>query len=160
MEQKRKIIEWTQYATAEELPEIYRHLLMEAAKAWSKAWAPYSRFLVGAAVLLENGQMLSAGNQENAAYPMCLCAERAILATAAAQYPDTAVKALAIRVKNLRKKLTQPATPCGACRQVLYETEARQRRPITLVLQGEEGPIVCIEGIDHLLPFGFDSSAL
>ncbi len=160
MERKKKIIEWTRYATSEDLPETYRHLLAEAAKAWEKAWAPYSRFLVGAAVLLENGQVVSAGNQENAAYPMCLCAERAALATAAAQHPGVSVKALAIRVKNLRKKLCEPATPCGACRQVLHETERRQQRPIALVLQGEEGPVVLIEGIDHLLPFGFDSSAL
>ncbi len=161
MERKQKAIEWTKYAQLDEVPEPYRRLLDEAAHGWAKAWAPYSRFLVGAAVLLDNDVVLSAGNQENAAYPMCLCAERAVLAAATAQYPGVPVRALAIRVKNLRKKLAEPATPCGACRQVIYETELRQEgRPITLVLQGEEGPVVVIEGITHLLPFGFDNSAL
>ncbi len=161
MERKQKAIEWIRYDDPDEVPPPWRHLLEEAGRGWNKAWAPYSRFLVGAAVLLDNGIVLSAGNQENAAYPMCLCAERTVLATAASQYPGAAVRALAIRVKNLRKKLTEPATPCGACRQVLYETELRQDgKPITLILQGEEGPVVVIEGIAHLLPFGFDHSAL
>ncbi len=161
MQKKRKQIEWIRYEQDEVLPKPYGQLLQAAEEGWKKAWAPYSRFLVGAAVLLENGQIISAGNQENAAYPMCLCAERAALAAAASACPNVVVQALAIKVKNLKKKLTQPATPCGACRQVLYETEQRQSgQKITLVLQAEEGPIVVLHGADTLLPFGFDSSSL
>ncbi|MEL7021021.1 MAG: cytidine deaminase, partial [Bacteroidota bacterium] len=122
--------------------------------------APYSNFYVGAAVLLQNGQILNGANQENAAYPMCLCAERVALASAHAQHPDSPVVAIAITVKNPAQVINQPAAPCGACRQVICETEQRYQQSMQIVLRGETGEIFVFEGGKDLLPIGFDQSYL
>lgn len=159
-EKKQKIeISW-ESTTAASLPSNEQALLTAANAALDKAYAPYSNFQVGAAVLLDNGETLSGANFENAAYPMCLCAERSALATAISTYPDAKVLQMAIRVRNPKKPVTTPAAPCGACRQVMVEAEYRQQGDMKIFLQGESGPVYVLPSAKILLPFYFDGSFL
>ena len=148
------------YEDSEELHPEYRALLLEAKKALQLAYVPYSGFHVGAAVLLDNGKVISGFNQENAAYSMCLCAERVTLAAALSQFPGIPVRAMAVSVKNRSVRIDRPAAPCGACRQVICETEIRFQSDIAIILQGEAGPIHLFRSGKDLLPFCFDSSFL
>lgn len=157
---KKLEINWQSYVGAEELSADQQELLTAANQALDKAYAPYSHFHVGAAVRLDNGEILSGANFENAAYPMCLCAERSALAAAVSTYPKSVVKTMAIRVRNPHKPIVQPAAPCGACRQVLVEAEGRQKADIQILLQGEEGPVYQLATAKILLPFYFDDSFL
>jgi cytidine deaminase len=152
-------VNW-QSVSAEMLPQADQVLLAAAAKALDKAYAPYSNFHVGAAVLLDNGEILSGANFENAAYPMCLCAERSTLATVISTYPEAKILQMAIRVRNPQKPVVQPAAPCGACRQVMVEAEHRQSGDIKILLQGESGPVYVLASAKVLLPFYFDGSFL
>lgn len=129
--------------------------LVEAAKqATEGSYAPYSKFFVGAAARLQNGVVVIGANQENAAYPSGLCAERTALFAAGAQCPDQPVVALAIAARKGRKFLTQPISPCGACRQVISGVEERYGLPIRILLYGTEGILVS-DGITPLLPLRF-----
>ncbi|HKK78811.1 MAG TPA: cytidine deaminase [Phaeodactylibacter sp.] len=148
------------YENLSELPIDLRKLMEAAKDARQLAYAPYSDFRVGAAVALEDGRILSGANQENAAYPMCMCAERVALGNANMEAPQMAITAMAISVHNPRKKISAPATPCGACRQVICEQEGRQEQAIPLLLQGAEGPVYFIESGRDLLPLSFDKSFL
>jgi cytidine deaminase len=152
-------VNW-QSVGADSLPQNEQELLDAAAQALDKAYAPYSDFHVGAAVLLDNGEVLSGANFENAAYPMCLCAERSALATAISTYPQAKILQMAIRVRNPKKPVLQPAAPCGACRQVMVEAEHRQNGDIKVFLQGESGPVYVLDSAKVLLPFYFDGSFL
>jgi len=126
-----------------------------AIDATSRSYAPYSHFRVGAAVRLANGVTLSGSNQENAAYPSGLCAERTTLFYAGAQYPDVAVSMLAIAARGTDGQLTdEPTGPCGACRQVILESETRAGSPIRILLYGRSHVYVT-EGIRPLLPLCF-----
>lgn len=149
-----------EYETADELPEEYRLLLDHARDAIQESYAPYSRFHVGAAILLENGAIALGANQENAAYPMCLCAERVALSNAIMQHPGVGAMAMAITVHNPAKMINIPAAPCGSCRQAICEQEGRQENPIALILQGEEGPVYVIESGKDILPLGFHKGYL
>ena len=141
-----------------ELDNIYRQLYEAAFEASKKAYAPYSKFHVGAAVLLENGEILSGNNQENAAYPSGLCAERTTLFYANSRYPEQAVTTLAIAARNEQGEfLDDPIPPCGACRQVMLETETRHQRPMRILLYGRKG-IYEIKRVGDLLPLSFDAS--
>ena len=134
--------------------------LVEAAKnATNRAYAPYSEFNVGCAVLLENGEIISGNNQENAAYPSGLCAERVTVMYANALYPDVPIKAMSIAVQRDGVFSEQPITPCGACRQVLLETENRFRKPIKMYFFGESG-IYVLNGIKDILPLSFGEEEL
>lgn len=148
------------YDTTEELAAADATLLQHAKAALVKSYSPYSKFQVGAAVRLANGAILSGANQENASYPMCLCAEQVTLATAASQYPGVAIEAIAITVHSGLKDITQPASPCGACRQVLCETELRHHQPIRMILQGASGPVFILKKASDLMPLSFDGSFL
>ncbi len=148
------------YDSLEALALEERALLAAARQAVSKAYAPYSHFRVGAAALLSNGAVVSGANFENAAYPMCLCAERSTLAAAISQHPGAHVVALAITAASAHAPLTQPAPPCGACRQVLFEAEQYFGQPIRLILQGESGPVLIFERAGDLLPLAFGSEML
>jgi cytidine deaminase len=148
------------YASINELPEEYRVLMQKAKEGLTKSYAPYSGFQVSAATLLENGEIVVGANQENAAYTMCLCAERVALAAASCNFPDVPVKAMAITVQNKIKQVTIPAAPCGACRQVLSETEDRFNSKIKILLAGETGEIYALETAKDLLPLFFDGSLL
>lgn len=131
--------------------------LVQAAKnAVQSAYVPYSRFHVGAAALLENGEIICGSNQENAAYPSGTCAERTALFYAGARYPGIAVRALAVAAFNKGAYLREPIPPCGACRQVILETEKRAGRPLHILLYGTAGTYVT-EGIANLLPLNFTS---
>jgi len=140
----------------DELGDEYKNLINKAKEQTENAYAPYSKFHVGAAVLLENGEIVAGSNQENAAYPSGLCAERTAVFYANSRFPDVAVKALAIVAWTNGKFLTQPATPCGACRQVLLETENRFKKDIPVLLYGTEN-VYLIEKVKDLLPLSFDS---
>lgn len=143
----------------EELSAEEQRLVDVAREATLRSYAPYSHFSVGAAVLLENGETVSGTNQENAVYPSGLCAERTTLFYANSRYPTAAVVALAIAARNEAGLLSRPLPPCGACRQVMLETEQRFGRPMTLLMSGTE-EIYRINGVQHLLPFAFDSEFL
>lgn len=143
------------YEQPVDLPAPVAELLQCATEVLEKAYAPYSRFHVGAAARLRNGHVVTAANTENAAYPMCLCAERSALAAAAARYPEEPVVAMAITVRGEGWEVTEPAAPCGACRQVLSEHEDRHEQPIQLILRGTTGPILVFQSAGSLLPFGF-----
>ena len=143
----------------EELSEEYKRLVDEAKNATQNAYAPYSEFNVGAAVLLENGEMVSGTNQENAAYPSGLCAERVTMFYANSKYPNVAPKALAIATFVGGDFLDEPITPCGACRQVLLESEMRYGVDIDVLLFGRKGVYV-VKSVKALLPLAFDKSAL
>lgn len=132
-----------------------RQLLREADIAREGAHAPYSRFTVGAALLLDDNTTLYGSNQENASFPLGLCAERTALAAKASLAPKKKVKAIAIRVKSDLKEITQPAAPCGICRQVLLETELKQHQDIRILLQGEKGKVLIFKSVKDLLPFYF-----
>ncbi|WP_165155168.1 cytidine deaminase [Parabacteroides sp. ZJ-118] len=141
-----------------ELDAVYKRLYEAAFEASRKAYAPYSKFHVGAAVLLENGEILSGNNQENAAYPSGLCAERTTLFYAGARYPDVPVRILAIAAMKDGERVDL-ITPCGACRQVMLETEQRYGQPMEVLLCGKEVAYL-VPGAATLLPFCFGKSDL
>ena len=142
-----------------ELPDEYRKTVDAAKAAAMKAYAPYSGFHVGAAVLLDNGEAVSGNNQENAAYPSGLCAERVTMFYANAHYPEAAPVALAIASHTGGAFTDEPVTPCGACRQVLLETEGRYGRDIRILLYGEKH-IYMINSARELLPLSFAKESL
>ncbi len=144
-----------QELTSEEL------LLVNSAKeATFRSYSPYSRFSVGAAVLLDDRTVVTGSNQENCAYPSGICAERTAIFYANSQYPDKAVSALCIAARDISGEFTAiPITPCGSCRQVLIETESRSGKDMKIILYGTEG-IYIIQSAKTLLPVSFDSSFL
>ena len=140
----------------DELNPEEKSLIEHAKIACSRAYAPYSQFQVGAAVLLANGEIVTGSNQENVAFPSGLCAERTALFYANSQYPDYAVKSLAVAAFTQGDFIDRPISPCGACRQVVLETELRFQSPVRILLYGKS-KIYSIEGIKDLLPLAFNS---
>ncbi len=139
----------------EELTDEERHLVELAIEATSRSYAPYSHFRVGAAVRLTDGTEVIGCNQENAAYPSGLCAERTALFAAGAQYPDVPVEMLAIAARGTDGQLTEePTGPCGSCRQVIIESETRSHRRMRILLYGSKYVYV-IDGIGQLMPLSF-----
>jgi len=136
------------------LPEMDKQLLDMAIRASEKAYAPYSAFKVGAAVLLEGGIIVTGSNQENAAYPSGLCAERVAIFSASSEYPNRIIEKIAVVSKDKNGEL-RPVTPCGACRQVLFEYEIKQDLPIGMILVDEDQALMEFKDIRSLLPFGF-----
>ena len=143
----------------EELDEKDRKLIDAAKEATARSYAPYSHFSVGAAALLANGVVVTGSNQENAAYPSGTCAERTTLFYANSQYPDQPVTTLAIAARTEKDFIDLPIPPCGACRQVILETEKRYQQPIRILLYGEKA-IYEVKSIGVLLPLSFDASAM
>lgn len=148
------------YDSVDELPETIQDLMSKAHQARNKAYAPYSRFKVGASVLLEGGIIVSGNNQENAAFPSGLCAERVAVFSAGAQYPNVTILAMALVAGSTEHDNSDPIPPCGACRQSLVEYEVKQDSPISLYFMGKTGKVVKSESIKNLLPLIFDSSYL
>ncbi len=148
-----------QVYTLEELSEIEKNLIKLAKEATERAYAPYSKFQVGSAALLENGEIITGTNQENAAYPSGLCAERVTLFFANSQYPNVGVKMLAITAQTGGEFTAECTAPCGACRQVILETENRFDTPIRILMAGKE-VIYGVDSIKELLPLYFDKSSL
>jgi len=147
-----------QICSYEELLSEEKNIIDCAKDACSRAYAPYSQFRVGAAVLLANGDIVTGSNQENVAFPSGLCAERTTLFYANSQYPEQAVKSLAIAAYTQGDFVERPVSPCGACRQVILETEMRYKNPIRIYLYGKK-EIYIIEGINDLLPLAFGTIA-
>lgn len=135
-------------------------LLQRAEDARAMAYAPYSRFKVGAALLLENGKIVTGNNQENAAYPSGLCAERVAVFAASSQYPDVLIKKLAITASTSEYIINKPVAPCGACRQSLLEYELKQQQDMVIILYGEQGEVYRVKGIKQLLPLYFGQDSL
>ena len=144
----------------DELMPEDREVVDAARAATANSYAVYSKFNVGAAVRLEGGVIVKGSNQENAAYPSGLCAERTTLFWANSQYPDRAVLTLAIAARTENGELAMPIPPCGACRQVILETEKRYNRTIRIILYGTRECYVVEDGIKALLPLTFDASFL
>jgi cytidine deaminase len=148
------------YDSIDDLPIQAVKLFDSAKKIRKTAYSKYSNFSVGVAVLLDNGEVICGTNQENAAYPSGMCAERTALFYANSQYPDSTINCLAIVAGSNSKINKTPIAPCGGCRQVISELEIKQKSPIGMYFMGEEGKVVFTESIENLLPFQFDSSFL
>lgn len=160
MQQKLLSIPLEIYQDETELSETDRLLLAHATKQVALAYAPYSHFKVGAAFLLANGEIITGNNVENAAYPMCLCAEQTAIGAAASRFPDTPILGLAVTVHNESKLIDTPAGPCGACRQIISEAEDRHGQPISIIMRGESGPIYKVASAKDLLPVSFSGAFL
>ena len=154
MKHKTIEISYTEYDSIAELTNGDAILLRKAREASKNSWAPYSNFHVGAAVLLENGEIITGNNQENVAYPSGLCAERVALFSANANFPGSPVKAIAVSAFNQNGLTNEPVKPCGACLQAILESETRFKTPVRLILDGSAS-IMVIDGMTNLLPFSF-----
>jgi cytidine deaminase len=139
-----------------ELNPDEKNLIDAAKEAVMRAYAPYSRFQVGAAALLANNEIVTGNNQENVAYPSGLCAERTALFYANSRFPDAAVDALAVAAYTNGDFTEEPVSPCGSCRQVILEAQNRYNHPVRIMLYGKKG-IYIIEKITDLLPLSFGS---
>ena len=148
------------FETVQELPSDIQNLMKQAIEVRKNAYAPYSNFQVGAALLLDNGKIVTGNNQENAAYPSGLCAERVAIFYAGAQYPDVAVKTIAIAVKSKNIVINEPLSPCGGCRQAIAEYENKFGKPIRILMSGEKGQIYIAKSIESLLPLMFSKKYL
>ena len=144
----------------EELSSVETNLMEQAFEARSKAYAPYSKFTVGVALLLDNGIVVQGSNQENAAYPSGLCAERVAIFYAGAQYPEAKMLKMFITASPIDRDLVEPIPPCGSCRQSIAEYEFKQDIPIELFFMGAKGAIYKSESLQNILPLVFDKKHL
>ncbi len=151
--------ELTFYKSLEDLDAESKYLVHKAKDAAGHAYAPYSKFHVGAALLLDDGTYVPGSNQENASYPLCMCAERVALYTASALHPDRVIKKIAVVAHKKNHKELSNASSCGACRQVIREYEERQGEPIEIVMFDDNKWIKCASA-QALLPFSFDRGHL
>ena len=143
-----------------ELSNEEQQLVTNAKAAFKTAYAPYSGFLVGASVLLENGEVINGSNQENVAYPSGLCAERVVLFYAGAKFPDVKINTVAISVLSKNFEVKDVISPCGACRQVMAEYEDKQHKPIKVILHSPTDEVLIANKVEDLLPFMFKSPLL
>lgn len=150
----------TIFDSIDELPAAVNELMIKAIEAKQNAYAPYSRFKVGAAMLLEDGSIITGNNQENAAYPSGMCAERVAIWKASSEFPNKKILKLAISASSSSQILKEPVAPCGACRQTLSEYEIKQKDKIEVYFMGEEGEIIKTESVLDLLPIAFDKTFL
>lgn len=148
------------FSDISELEEKDAWLLNEARSVTAHAYAPYSQFFVGAVAILENGEIVAGTNQENASYPVGICAERVLLGSVATLHPRVPIQTIAISYNSEEVKSDHPISPCGMCRQALLEYETRTSRPIRLILGGQEGKVFLIHSASALLPFAFTSEEL
>nr|WP_321222879.1 cytidine deaminase [uncultured Psychroserpens sp.] len=150
----------TVYEDYNELPKDVASLMDQAIDARLKAYAPYSKFLVGAAILLDNGEIITGNNQENASYPSGLCAERTAIYYAGSKYPNAKIVTMALTAGSQKQPTNSPIPPCGACRQAISEYEVKQEAPIEIYFMGTSGKVVKSKSLAILLPLGFDKSFL
>jgi cytidine deaminase len=143
-----------------ELDTQDNELVANAKEAFITAYAPYSGFLVGASILLDNGEIVNGSNQENVAYPSGLCAERVAMFYAGAKFPDAKIKTIAVSVISKTFKVTDVISPCGACRQVMAEYEDKQEQPIKVILHSPTDDVLIANTVQDLLPFMFKSPHL
>ncbi len=148
------------FDTFEELSKSEKEYMNQAIDSRKKAYAPYSKFQVGAAIVLDNGVVLQGSNQENAAYPSGLCAERVVIFYAGANYPNNKIVKLFISATPSDRDSENPIPPCGACRQSIAEYEIKQDLSIEIYFMGAKGAIHKSDSLKNLLPFMFDKSNL
>ena len=148
------------FESIEELPNDIQDLMTQAVEVRKNAYAPYSKFRVGVAIFLDNGKIVLGSNQENAAYPSGLCAERVAIFYAGAVYPEAKILKMAITAASDTNQTTAPIPPCGSCRQSIAEYEIKQDTPIEIYFMGEIGAIYKSESLKNLLPFMFDKRFL
>lgn len=148
------------YESVDELDTADATLAEAARKITQKAYAPYSNFLVGAVARLESGETVSGTNQENASYPVGICAERVLLSAASVIHTNVPIDTIAISYHNLNGESSEPVSPCGMCRQALKEYEDRTKKAIRLILTGMSGKVFVIEKASQLLPFSFGGEQL
>ena len=156
MSEKTLTIQYEEFASLSELTPEDRRLAQAALDALKGSYSPYSHFAVGAALQLADGTVVQGANQENAAYPSGLCAERTAMFYASSRYPDQPFEALAVAASNHGELCCDPATPCGACRQVMAEYQQKSGRPLRILLVGGSR-IYKFRSVDDILPFIFDS---
>lgn len=154
------ISKFTIFESFDELSAADKNLFLKAVEARKKAYAPYSNFSVGASLLLENGLIILGNNQENAAYPSGMCAERVAIWNASSQYPEVKIQKIFISAKSTVNTVNRPVSPCGACRQTMAEYEIKQAKNIEIFFTGETGQIIRSNSINDLLPLAFDNSLL
>jgi len=148
------------YDDLKEVPLNIQSLMQNASEARDNAYAPYSKFHVGTAILLDNGEVITGSNQENASYPSGLCAERTAIYYSGAKYPKAKILTMAIIAGSIKNITTKPIPPCGACRQAIAEYEVKQESPIEIYFMGETGKVVKSNSLANLLPLLFDKSVL
>ena len=151
---------FTAYQSIEELPKDVQSLMQQAVAIRKNAYAPYSKFRVGAAILLDNDKIVLGSNQENAAYPSGLCAERVAIFQTGAIYPEAKIIKMAISAASDTNPTLSPIPPCGGCRQAISEYEFKQNTPIEIYFMGESGEIYKSDSIKNLLPLTFDKNFL
>lgn len=154
------ISQFSVYNSSLELPDEIRSLMDLAISTRKNAYAPYSKFRVGTAILLDNEKIVLGSNQENAAYPSGLCAERVAIFQAGAIYPDAKILKMAISAASDTNKTTEPIPPCGACRQSIAEYEIRQESQIEIYFMGETGEVYKSDSLKNLLPLLFNKNVL
>jgi cytidine deaminase len=160
MAQKEIHLHYQSYAVESELPATAQKLLQFAKSALDLAHAPYSNFQVGAAIQLSNGQIIQGSNQENAAYPSGLCAERTAIFYAGSAFPEATIEGILVLARKKGETQLVPACPCGACRQAMLEYEERQNKTIPIFFKRSQNEWVGLDSISSLLPFKFDSTSL
>ncbi len=160
MQEQKFEFSYKVYNDISELPDEQQWLLNEAREVTEQAYAPYSHFKVGAVAKLANGEIVAGTNQENASFPVGLCAERVLLASAASIFSKIPVETIAISYRSDGHKNDHPIAPCGVCRQSLQEAESRSRQNIQLILGGIDGPVYVIDSASKLLPLAFTSEEL
>lgn len=158
--QKEHTIEFESIESYIDLTEMEKTLFDKAMSSRNTAYAPYSDFTVGCAILLENGEIITGSNQENAAYPSGLCAERTTIFYTGANFPDIKIKKLFVIGAPRNATTSVPIPPCGACRQAILEYEAKQKEEIEIYFASLGGAIYKTKSIRELLPFSFDASYL
>ena len=159
-EQVQLNITYEVVSSPEGLTDQERQVLHLAQNATNNAYAPYSNFMVGAALLLSDGSTHQGTNQENAAYPSGLCAERTLLFGVGSNFPNEKIEILAVTARRRQESFFLPACPCGACRQVMAEYQNRQKAPIRLLMQSADGKVVRFQSVSDLLPFTFSKENL
>jgi cytidine deaminase len=148
------------YPSTSELMDIDKALIDQARLALDKSYSPYSGFKVGAAARLANGHTISGANQENASYPVCVCAEVVMLGACASMHPSVTIEAVAITTHSGKPILSSPKAPCGQCRQTLLEFETRQKTPIQIIMHGTDDQVYVVDSIKELLPLFFSDTDL
>lgn len=151
---------FSEYRNLDALRASEKKMMLLAIAARKKAYAPYSKFTVGCAIVLDNGEIIEGANQENAAYPSGLCAERVAIYYAGANFPNAKVLKLFISASPEDRDLEQPIPPCGACRQSIAEYESKQDAPIEIYFMGGKGKIFKSDSLKNILPFMFDKKYL
>ncbi|WP_027138436.1 cytidine deaminase [Gaetbulibacter saemankumensis] len=160
MKELKKVLVLYEYEALSELPKAVQDLMEKAIEARKQAYAPYSNFQVGAACLLDNGEVIIGSNQENASYPSGLCAERTAIYYAGAKFPEAKIIQIVISAASNKKKTIEPIPPCGACRQAISEYEIRQNYDIEIYFMGDSGKVMKSNSLSNLLPWTFNNSLL